>query len=56
MSALGTRFTGGRLELRPAGFAGASSALHTTCVEDGVTRAAMPADGARVNTSANLAI
>ncbi|MYW01063.1 peptidase C14 [Streptomyces sp. SID3343] len=54
--ATGTRFTGGRLDLRPAAFAGASSALHTTCVEDGVTRAAMPADGTRVNTSGNLAI
>ncbi|OPC83811.1 peptidase C14 [Embleya scabrispora] len=51
-----TRFTGGRLELRPEAFGGASSALHTGCVEDGVTRSAMPADGPRVVTSGNLAI
>jgi len=52
----GVRFTGGRLELAPAAFSGASSALHTACVEDGVTRTTMPAEGPRAVIGGNLAI
>ncbi|MFE6889076.1 peptidase C14 [Streptomyces sp. NPDC057694] len=47
--ATGCTFTGGRLDLRAAAFAGDDShLLHTACVEDGVERAALPDEGARV--------
>ncbi|MYV97928.1 peptidase C14, partial [Streptomyces sp. SID3343] len=46
--AAGNTFTGGRLELAPGAFAGTSALLHTGCVEDGVTRTAVPDEGPRV--------
>ncbi|WP_329182217.1 peptidase C14 [Streptomyces sp. NBC_01477] len=51
----GSVFTGGRLDLAPAAFAGAGHLLHTGCTEDGVTRTRMPAEGARIqHTAGNL--
>ncbi|MFV5996869.1 peptidase C14 [Streptomyces sp. NPDC056231] len=54
--ATGSTFTGGRLELRPAAFAGSGShLLHTGCVEDGTERTALPDEGGRVaHTAATL--
>lgn len=54
--AQGCTFTGGRLELKPAAFADdGSHLLHAGCVEDGVTRAALPEEGDRVvHTAGNL--
>lgn len=47
--ATGSSFHGGRLDLRPAAFAGSGSyLLHTGCTEDGTERAAMPDEGDRV--------
>jgi hypothetical protein len=54
-SAVGARFTGGRLALAAAAFGGASALLHTACTEDQVAREQLPADGKRVSaTSGNL--
>ncbi|MEE1736728.1 peptidase C14, partial [Streptomyces sp. BE147] len=54
--ATGSTFTGGRLELRPAAFAGSGShLLHTGCVENGTERTALPDEGDRVaHTAATL--
>ncbi|MFI6980284.1 peptidase C14 [Embleya sp. NPDC050154] len=46
--AAGSTFTGGRLELAGAAFGGNSALLHGGCVEDGVTRTALPDEGPRV--------
>ncbi|MFJ2246649.1 peptidase C14 [Streptomyces sp. NPDC087862] len=50
-AATGSRFTGGTLHLAPDAL---DSVLHTTCVEDGTKRGAMPANGDRVRTDGNL--
>ncbi|MGC0418777.1 hypothetical protein ABIA38_004296 [Embleya sp. AB8] len=46
--AAGSSFTGGRLELAGSAFGGTGALLHSGCVEDGVTRTALPAEGPRV--------
>ncbi|MER5276923.1 peptidase C14, partial [Streptomyces sp. NPDC002809] len=50
-AATGSRFTGGTLHLAPEALA---SVLHTTCVEDGTRRSAMPPAGDTVRTDGNL--
>ncbi|MBD0738245.1 peptidase C14 [Streptomyces sp. CBMA29] len=56
-TAVGARFTGGRLALAAAAFGGTSSLLHTACTEDGVTRDGLPPDGERVSaTTGNLTL
>ncbi|MEU7177551.1 MULTISPECIES: peptidase C14 [Streptomyces] len=53
--ASGCTFTGGALDLRPGGFGAGSHLLHTACVEDGTTRAAMPEENTRIaHTKGNL--
>ncbi|MFI1577259.1 peptidase C14 [Embleya sp. NPDC020630] len=55
--AAGNTFAGGRLELAGAAFGGAGALLHSGCVEDGVTRTAMPDEGPRVaHTAGNQLI
>jgi hypothetical protein len=55
-TAVGSRFTGGRLELAPGAFGEGSSLVHTGTVEEGVTRTAFPEDGPRVTTAGSLAL
>ncbi|MFB7494352.1 peptidase C14 [Streptomyces sp. NPDC056161] len=55
-AAVGARFEGGTLELRPEAFAGDSTLLHTACTERDVTRAALPGDGERVRVADNLVV
>ncbi|MFD9424168.1 peptidase C14 [Streptomyces sp. NPDC060054] len=50
-AATGSRFTGGVLHLAPTALA---SALHTTCVEHGTRRTAMPQNGDSARTDGNL--
>ncbi|MEE1790671.1 peptidase C14, partial [Streptomyces sp. BE308] len=50
-AATGSRFTGGVLHLAPTALA---SALHTTCVEHGTRRTAMPQSGDSARTDGNL--
>lgn len=50
-AATGDRFTGGTLHLAPEAM---DAVLHTSCVEDGTRRGAMPEDGDRVRTDGNL--
>ncbi|MEU1471845.1 peptidase C14, partial [Streptomyces sp. NPDC005761] len=50
-AATGSRFTGGILHLAADAL---TSVLHTTCVEDGTRRSAMPPAGATVRTDGNL--
>lgn len=52
--ATGSTFTGGALEL--SGFATGSTLLHTTCVERGVVRDALPPTGPGVLTDGNLVV
>ncbi|MBO1330073.1 peptidase C14 [Streptomyces sp. VRA16 Mangrove soil] len=50
-AATGCRFTGGRLHLEPGACA---DVLHTSCVEQGTTRSALPPQGDRVRADGNL--
>ncbi|WP_329165008.1 peptidase C14 [Streptomyces sp. NBC_01267] len=52
-AATGCRFTGGTLHLLPAAL---DSALHTSCVEQGTRRTAMPANGGTARTDGNLTL
>ena len=52
-AATGSRFTGGTLHLAPAAL---DSALHTSCVERGTRRTAMPESGASARTDGNLTL
>ncbi|MFE7106978.1 peptidase C14 [Streptomyces sp. NPDC057575] len=52
-AATGSRFTGGTLHLAPDAL---DSVLHTTCVEDGTERTAMPANGDKARTDGNLTL
>ncbi len=52
-TAVGVRFAGGKLTLKPEGFGDNSILQHTACVEEGVVRT-VPADGPRVQTTGNL--
>lgn len=51
--AVGTAFSGGRLQLDAAAFAGNSTILQANCVESGLTRQ-IPTDGPRIKTTGNL--
>ncbi|GLY79101.1 hypothetical protein [Actinoallomurus iriomotensis] len=53
-SAVGALFNGGRLELRDGAFGDGSYLKHAGNVENGVTRTALPKDGAGVQTTGNL--
>ncbi|GAA1411800.1 peptidase C14 [Oerskovia paurometabola] len=53
-SAVGSTFTGGRLQLADGAFGAGSYLLHTGNVESGVQRVAIPADGPTVSTAGTL--
>ncbi|MCX4536397.1 peptidase C14 [Streptomyces sp. NBC_01669] len=52
-AATGSRFTGGTLHLAPGAL---ESLLHTSCVEQGTKRTAMPEDSNSVRTEGNLTL
>lgn len=54
--AVGNRFEGGVIELAAGAFGSSSTLVHSSNVESGVTRAAMPAEGDRVVVAANITV